>query len=145
MGIGAASFCETGTGDSALESAFTQLPYIKNLMQADLKIGRKDLFLKGEFMLGKYNFDSATNLKAGGFGFTAGKFLMPNKLSAVARYEEFNPDRSVVNGKEVKWTTAGLNYFPSGNVKLQANYVFKREAENSSKNDLFITQLQHCF
>jgi hypothetical protein len=145
MGISAASSRETGTGNSAIESAFGSPPYRKNLAQADLKIGKKNSFLKGEFIFGRYNFDSAKTIRASGFGFTVGKFLMLDKLSIIARYEEYNPDRSIINRKDTNWTTVGLNYFPANKVKLQANYVFKREAKSEKRNDTFAVQLQYCF
>ncbi|MCG2726523.1 MAG: OprO/OprP family phosphate-selective porin [Elusimicrobia bacterium] len=134
---------KTAGGVSAIETGMTK--YTKNLIQADLEFQKGSAFLKGEYVLGKYNRASAANIKANSLGITSGYFITKQKLSAIVRYEKYDPNTSAKNNKDKIWTTIGLNYVPEKKILLQINYIFKNEAMGNLKDDLFITQLQYCF
>ncbi|MCD6422717.1 MAG: hypothetical protein J7L42_01180, partial [Elusimicrobia bacterium] len=143
-GISFASSRETVAGNSKIESSLPA-PYKKTLIQADIEAKCEKNFLKGELIEARYNPDSAAPLKADGFGLTCGCFLIDKILSVVLRYEEYDPDKSVTDKNDIKWTTLGINYFASKKAKIQANYIFKSEAEDETNNNSFIVQMQYCF
>lgn len=130
-----------------IEKALAFASYEKQIAQADLEFKQNGLSLKAEYIAGNYSPDVSTikEVNAAGFGVTGSYFVIPKKLSAVARYEEYDPNDSVTDAKDVTSATLGLNYFPAGKVKLQANYISKKEAKNEVDNDSLIIQLQYCF
>ncbi|HUZ45175.1 MAG TPA: porin [Terriglobia bacterium] len=66
-----------------------------------------------------------------------------HKFQGVVKYEGFNPDRSVRNRHDLRWTTLGLNWFIRQNrIRLGADYVFKHEAKSSFPNNAVLVQLQ---
>ncbi len=138
-------------GDSKIETALIATAgfasYEKRIAQADIEFKQDDISLKAEYITGNYKPDDSAikEVSAAGFGVTGSCFVIPKKLSAVARYEEYDPNNSVTDAKDVIWKTLGLNYFPVEKIKLQANYILKKEAKNEVDNDSFIVQLQYCF
>ncbi|MBU3956197.1 OprO/OprP family phosphate-selective porin [bacterium] len=150
-GVGFAGSHETVSGDSKIETALIATPgfasYEKQIAQADLEFKQGGISLKAEYIAGNYSPDDSTikGVNAAGFGVTGSYFVISKKLQASARYEKYDPDDSVTDKKDVTWTTLGLNYFPAGKVKLQANYISKKEAKNEVDNDTLIVQLQYCF
>ncbi len=151
-GIGFAGSHERVKGNSEIETALliatpAFASYEKRIAQADLELSQNNISLKAEYITGNYSPDDSTikEVAAAGFGVTGSYFLIPKKLSAIARYEKYDPNDLVTDAKDVIWTTLGLNYFPAEKVRLQANYIFKKEAKNEVDNDSFIVQLQYCF
>jgi hypothetical protein len=68
-------------------------------------------------------------------------YFLTDKLQVVARYDIFDPNKSIPNNLLTEYTLGG-NYFFSGiNLKLQLNYVYvdRKQAENSQRI-LFLTQ-----
>jgi len=143
-GISFAGSHETAQGNSKIESALSP-PYKKTLFQADIEVKGKKNFLKGELIEARYNPNLSAPLKADGFGLTCGCFLIDRTLSVVLRYEEYDPDTSVTDKNDVKWTTLGINYFALKKVKIQVNYTFKDEKRDETNNNLFVAQMQYCF
>jgi len=147
-GIGFASSHEKVEGASKIEKGLILGSYKKSIAQADLEFKvKKEATLKAECIKGKYVPDGfgIKEIRAEGIGVTGSCSVIPGKLSLAARYERHDPDDSVTNKKDEKWTTLGLNYSPAGKVKLQANYISKKEAKDEADNDTFIVQLQYCF
>jgi len=149
-GIGYAGSHETAGGNSKIETALITNPafasYEKRIAQADVEFKRDDISLKAEYITGSYAPDNSTvEITAAGFGVTGSYFVIPKKLSVAARYEEYDPDDSVTDVKDVKWMALGLNYSPAKKVRLQVNYISKKEAKNEVDDDSFIVQLQYCF
>ncbi|MDO9513721.1 MAG: porin [Elusimicrobiota bacterium] len=130
-----------------IEKALAFASYEKQIAQADLEFKQEGISLKAEYIAGNYSPDDSTikEVSAAGFGVTGSYFVIPKKLSAVARYEEYDPNDSVANAKDVTSATLGLNYFPAEKVKLQVNYILKKEAKNVIDDNSFIVQLQCCF
>jgi hypothetical protein len=66
------------------------------------------------------------------------------KWQAVFKYEEFDPDRRVINSKDVRQATLGLNYYLHQNrAKLMAGYVLRHERLHPAANNIFQAQLQY--
>ena len=68
------------------------------------------------------------------------------KWQAAAKLEQFDPNRQVVNHKDLRWLTLGVNYYLRGNrLKLMADYVFRWERVDSRPNNAVLLQLQWFF
>jgi phosphate-selective porin len=119
----------------------------RKLAGADIAARLGTLSLKAEYLTGTFDPDDAglRLIRTRGGYIQAGWFLH-REIQALARYETFDPDKSVSNNSDIRWTTLGLNYFISGHdLKTQANYVFKREKTNSLHNDTLLLSLQLLF
>ena len=82
-------------------------------------------------------------VRASGF-YVQGAVHFCRKFQGVAKYEGFNPDRSVRNKYDMRWTTLGLNWFiREDRIRLGADYVFKREAVDSFPNNAVLVQFQY--
>ena len=70
------------------------------------------------------------------FGYTIDRF------EPVVRYDNYTP----LEGKE-KFTdyTAGINFYPSDNVKFQVNYIFREESISPVANNIFYLNFQISF
>jgi hypothetical protein len=68
-------------------------------------------------------------------------YFLTNKLQLVARYDTFDPNKSIPNNMITEYTL-GSNYLFSGiNIKLQLDYVYvNREQAQNSQRILFLTQ-----
>ena len=73
-----------------------------------------------------------------------GYFIILNVLQAAARYDSFNSNIDI-SGSTLTNYTLGINYFVNNWVKLQANYLLRREETNQKDNDVLEMQLQFCF
>ena len=86
---------------------------------AEIQYKNDKLTLRAEYA-------AALQDKLRGFGWYAhaGYYLNP-KLEGVLRYDTFTPDRNTSASKEEDWL-GGLNYYLTGNTKVQVNYIHKR-------------------
>jgi phosphate-selective porin len=84
--------------------------------------------LAAEYIHAKNDPDGAgAEKEASGYFVQGGYFVLP-KLELTARHEAYDPDDTVDDTKDIRWTTLGANYFfAKHNWKLQANYVIKDE------------------
>lgn len=72
-----------------------------------------------------------TDKKRQGWYITLG-YHINKKLEAIARYDEFDPDKTIANNNQREYTF-GVNYYLKGQaLKLILNYVF---CQNDSKSD----------
>lgn len=104
-----------------------------------------DAPVRAEYMRARLDFHSAQfpDLTASGWYVLAAKYLAP-KWQIVAKYERFDPNHNVVNNKDVRQTTLGLNYYIRQNrVKLMAGYVVRQERIQPVSNNLFQFQAQY--
>jgi len=84
------------------------------------------------------------NINGSGWYVQAGYMIFP-KIELATRYQEFDMDNNVETDN-LMWTTIGINYYLRGhNLKIQAEYTFKREQVEDPDNDLFQVQLQFDF
>jgi hypothetical protein len=70
-------------------------------------------------------------------------YLLFSVAELTARYQELDANDNEDSDK-LQWTSVGLNYYIRGhNLKIQAEYIFKKEqGDNKINNDLFQVQLQ---
>jgi phosphate-selective porin len=69
--------------------------------------------------------------------------VLSKRWAVAARYERFDPNRAVVNSKDVSWLSLGTSRFIRGDFeKVQINYVFKAERTKESDNDALLVQYQ---
>lgn len=82
-----------------------------------------------------------TDKKRQGWYVTLG-YHLTKKLEVLARYDEFDPDRTI-SGNNQREYTAGINYYIKGQaLKLILNYIFcQNEAKADSHRILIGTQL----
>jgi phosphate-selective porin OprO and OprP len=71
-------------------------------------------------------------------------FVISNALQATARYDAYDPNIDI-SGNTLTNYTLGINYFINNWIKLQANYLFKREETSQINNDVTEVQLQFGF
>ncbi len=88
--------------------------------------------------------------EASGYFVQGGYFVRP-KLELTARHEAYDPDDTVEDTRDLRWTTLGANYFfKKHDWKLQANYVIKDEENDPTTgqdkdNNALLVQLQVKF
>lgn len=103
--------------------------------------------LKMEFIAAQFKpvNRALREIEAAGFYVQGGWFLKA-RLQAVARYETYDPDRRIDSEKDLRWTTLGLNWFIRGHdLRLQGNYIFKKEDGPAVRDDSFLVMLQLLF
>jgi len=71
-------------------------------------------------------------------------FLISNKLQALLKMDEFDPDKSKSNVKLTNYTV-GINYGFTNWAKIQTQYVYRREQTTQINNDALAFQLQLSF
>ena len=68
-------------------------------------------------------------------------YFLTKKLQLVARYDRFNPNKSISGNFNTEYTLGGNYFFSGTNVKLQLDYVYvNREKSQDSQRILFLTQ-----
>ena len=74
-------------------------------------------------------------------------YFVTHYLQPMIEYQTFNPDTYEESTKNVKWLTAGLNYYIVGDkFKLMADYTFERFGKLEANNtDMARIQLQVMF
>jgi len=84
------------------------------------------------------------NIEGAGW-YVQGGYLFHDLFELVARYQEMDPDKDVMNDK-MQWTSVGFNTYLRGhNLKFQTEYTFKSEEGNEISNDVIQIQLQVDF
>jgi phosphate-selective porin OprO/OprP len=71
-------------------------------------------------------------------------FVISNVLQAAAKYDSYSSNIDI-SGSTLTNYTLGINYFINKWIKLQANYLLRREETNQKENDVLEMQLQFCF
>jgi phosphate-selective porin OprO and OprP len=71
-------------------------------------------------------------------------FVISNVLQAAAKYDSYN-SKIDISGNTLTNYTLGINYYVNNWIKLQANYLLRREDTNQKENDVLELQLQFCF
>ena len=84
------------------------------------------------------------NIEGAGW-YIQGGYLFHDLFELVARYQEIDPEKDVMNDK-LQWTSVGFNTYLRGhNLKFQTEYTFKTEEGNEISNDVIQIQLQVDF
>ena len=85
------------------------------------------------------------DVTADGYYVQLAKYLA-TKWQAAVKWEEFDPNTSVKNSRDVRWLTVGLNYYiREDRLKLMANYVFRWEQVDPQPNNAVLIQFQWFF
>jgi len=100
------------------------------------------LSVKAEYIAGQDG-----RLKRDGFFVQASFLFLNKKLQALAKYDQYEPDKA--KGNDIgTWYIAGVNYFFNNWAKIGVNYTYKSEEGgevNKINNDLISAQLQVGF
>ncbi|MFA5139653.1 MAG: porin [Elusimicrobiota bacterium] len=104
--------------------------------------------LKGEYLAAKLKglvpIDPVVN--AEGWYVQGSVKTLGGRLEPLARYQGYQPDDAVIDAKDLRWTTLGLNWYINGqSSRLLANYTFKRERRGAYANDELVLQYQLSF
>jgi phosphate-selective porin len=115
---------------------------------ADLLWSHGPLDLNAEWLRGTFrpaNAVPAAEFDAQGWQVTAAYFVIPNRLQAVLRAEEFDPN-TAVDGNTVRSHTIGLNYFVKGDdIKLCVDYLHGRVPGSTTDGGRLLTRVQIIF
>ena len=95
--------------------------------------------LKGEYIRGR---DTAVYME--GWYAQASIFVLPGKLQAVAKYDVYDPDLKI-SGDKTAISVAGLNWFFTDGMRLQANYEWKYWETGTKMCNTFSTVLALTF
>ncbi|MBU4185250.1 MAG: OprO/OprP family phosphate-selective porin [Proteobacteria bacterium] len=84
--------------------------------------------------------------RAYGYGIQ-GQYDLTDTFQLTARYDEYDPDRTVDNAKDSRWYTFGWNWFIRGqDIKWQVNYTARKEMHGYHEdNDILVTHFQILF
>ncbi len=96
----------------------------------------RSLNLSGEYIAG-----TDGSVSRAGWYAQAGWFLVRRVLQVAARYDAFNSETASVGMTNINYVF-GANYFFPPAIKVQANYLVRREQKVQVKNNLFEMQLQ---
>ncbi len=106
------------------------------------------LELSAEWLHGSFKpagAGAATVFDAIGWHATAGFFVIPAKLQAVFRQEQFDPN-TAVGGNTIRTSTFGLNYYLKGDdIKLMLDYLRGRVPGSSTAGGRLLTRVQVIF
>ena len=98
--------------------------------------------LSAEWLSGKFSPAAGTAFTAKGWHVTATCFLVPNRLQAVLREEQFDPNIDV-SGNTIRTFTVGLNYFVKGDdLKLMVDYLDGHVPGSLNDGGRLITRMQ---
>ncbi|RMH05330.1 MAG: hypothetical protein D6704_09765 [Nitrospirae bacterium] len=103
---------------------------------------------RSEYFYARFDFrnEAAPDFSADGWYVQVAHYIFGERMQLVAKWEGFNPNRSVSDKNDIVWTTLGMTYFFNGHrAKVMANYVFKQEEANSVHNDALLIQAQYFF
>jgi hypothetical protein len=109
-----------------------------------LQIGRFDLW--AEYLFTEYDPDGpADTFHAQGWYVLAGYYIVPKKLQALAKYEQFDPNTDVAGDATDTWTL-GVSYALKGdNLKLYLNYLLMDVPGQEEWEQKLLLRLQAAF
>lgn len=121
--------------------------YRRYVYGGDLVFRAGPAALKGEYIAALLDGQgSDPEIRGYGWHGTLAYRLPGEKVELLARWQGYDPNTAHRTGKDIKWTTLGVNWFINGNnARVLANYTFKNEAAKAVRNDEFVTQLQVSF
>ena len=85
--------------------------------------------------------------RANGYGIQS-QYDLTDNFQLTARYDEYDPDRTVDDGFDSRWYTVGYNWFINDqDIKWQLNYTLRKEmhANYHEDNDILVTHFQLLF
>lgn len=105
--------------------------------------GRFDLF--GEYLHNTFKPAGGVQFDAGGWQATAAYFVVPSKLQALFRREEFDPNTGS-GGNTIRSWTMGLNYLIKGqDLQLMIDYIHGEVPGSNTDGGRLLTRMQVIF
>lgn len=102
---------------------------------AHIYFKRSNFNLKVEYISGEI-----TGLKYNGMYVSAGFRI--KKTETLLRYDNYTP---IEGGEKFTDYSLGVNFFPANNIRIQANYIFRKESISTILNNIFYINFQFGF
>ena len=139
---------DVGVGKSDLGLTSNLFTGRREMWGVDAQWTHGPLDLTAEMLHGSFepaNAVPAAKFDAAGWHITAAYFLIPDKLRAVVRHEEFDPN-TAIGGNTFHSTTLGLNYLIKGDdLKLMVDYLDGSIPGATTDGGRLLTRLQIIF
>ncbi len=105
--------------------------------------GRFDLF--GEYLHNTFKPAGGAQFEAEGWQATAAYFIVPSKVQALFRREEFDPHTGTGGNTSRSWTM-GLNYLIKGeDLRLMVDYIYGEVPGSTTDGGRLLTRMQVLF
>lgn len=104
--------------------------------------------LRAEYFYARFDFRNSTtpDFSADGWYVQIARYVFDKHIQAVAKFEGFDPNRSVEDKNGVFITTLGLNFFMNRDrAKVMVDYLFRQEETDSFSNNALLIQFQLFF
>ena len=115
-------------------------------LDAQLHLGGLDLW--AEYLRVRFkpaNFIPARSFDADGWYVQAAYFVVPKTLQAVVKYDDFDPNLSLLNNSTRPWTLGGNWFLKANDIKLQFDYLISDIDGIAAKNKKLLLRLQTIF
>ncbi len=144
--IGQGRRLSIGTSAGFLSKVRTGDEFDIRALGADVFFNVAAFTLEGEYDRFVQDRDIDPDVDGDGWYVQAGYLVHP-RVELAARYQQLDSDDAEGNfSNQFQWTSVGLNYYiRSHNLKVQADYTFKREQVDPVSNDVLQVQLQLDF
>ncbi|MEP6611478.1 MAG: porin [Mucilaginibacter sp.] len=100
--------------------------------------------LNGLSLTAEYDKGADGIIQKSGWYAQAAYYVIPKKLQLAAKYDTYDPNKSVLTDKS-NWYIGGFNYYFNDWTRLTIDYSIRREQVTQIKNDLLNAQLQIVF
>ncbi|WP_295798297.1 porin [Mucilaginibacter sp.] len=100
--------------------------------------------LDGLSLTAEYDKGADGIIQKSGWYAQAAYYVIPKKLQLAAKYDTYDPNKSVLTDKS-NWYIGGFNYYFNDWTRLTIDYSIRREQVTQIKNDLLNAQLQIVF
>lgn len=105
--------------------------------------GRFEIF--AEYLHNTFKPTTGVAFDADGWQATAAYFLVPAKVQALVRHEEFDPNTAVGSNQTRSWTL-GLNYLIKGeDLRLMVDYIHGQVPGSTTDGGRWLTRMQVLF
>lgn len=129
----------------ALEAELSHFRGSDRRWQLEASADWGDVSVRAEYIHAQLHFAGRPSLgyAAAGYYIQGSKYLAP-KWQVVLKHEALDPNDRVSNDKDLRQTTAGINYYIRQNrIKIMTGYVHRAERVASIGNDLVQVQMQY--
>jgi phosphate-selective porin OprO and OprP len=105
--------------------------------------GRLNLF--SEYLHNTFKPATGAGFSADGWQATAAYFLVPAKIQALVRHEQFDPN-TAVGGDRIRSWTVGINYLiKNEDLRLMLNYIYGEVPGSTKDGGRLLTRMQVLF
>ena len=103
------------------------------------------LDVTAEYLHNTFEPAGGTEFDADGWQATAAYYLLPAKLQAMVRHEEFDPN-TAVGGNRIRSWTVGVNYLIRGeDLRVMLDYIYGRVPGSNDDGGRLLTRVQLLF